>query len=98
MERGRTQIFAGASAGSDRKAKGDGPATFASFRSVMTTTSEITDTSGTTTKMKVAKTQVRGGQGREGGREGRDKGGEAGNKAGGGGRGRGRVYSVRAWP
>lgn len=53
------EIFAGASAGSDRKRKGDGPPTFASFRSVMTTTSEITDASGTTTKMRVAKTQVR---------------------------------------
>lgn len=50
------QIFAGASAGSDRR--GEGPATFPSFRSVMTTTSEITDASGTETKLRVAKTQV----------------------------------------
>lgn len=53
-----TQIFAGASAGSDRK--GEGPATFPSFRSVMTTTSEITDANGTETTLRVAKTQVGG--------------------------------------
>lgn len=53
----RCQIFAGASAGSDKRG-GEGPATFPSFRSVMTTTSEITDAVGKEMKLRVAKTQV----------------------------------------
>lgn len=51
------QIFAGASAGSDKRGS-EGPATFPSFRSVMTTTSEVTDAVGTEMKLRVAKTQV----------------------------------------
>lgn len=54
------QIFAGASAGSDKRVGSEGPNTFPSFRSVMTTTSEITDAAGTELKLKVAKTQVGG--------------------------------------
>lgn len=53
----RAQIFAGASAGSDKRGS-EGPATFPSFRSVMTTTSEVTDAVGTEMKLRVAKTQV----------------------------------------
>ncbi|CAM9448974.1 unnamed protein product [Ectocarpus sp. 12 AP-2014] len=52
------EIFAGASAGSDKRGK-EGPNTFPSFRSVMTTTSEIMDAAGTETKLRVANTQVR---------------------------------------
>ncbi|CAM9597452.1 unnamed protein product [Pylaiella littoralis] len=53
------EIFAGASAGSDKRSGSEGPNTFPSFRSVMTTTSEITDAKGKGMKLKVAKTQVR---------------------------------------
>lgn len=56
--RSEVEIFAGAGAGTDRRG-GEGPPSFPSFRSVMTTTSEITSASGTETKLRVAKTQVR---------------------------------------
>eukprot|EP00903_Cladosiphon_okamuranus_P019804 g18203.t2 len=52
------EIFAGASAGSDKRGP-EGPATFPAFRSVMTTTSEVMDAAGTEIKLRVAKTQVR---------------------------------------
>ncbi|CAM9628618.1 unnamed protein product [Ascophyllum nodosum] len=52
------EVFAGAGAGSDRRGS-DGPASFPSFRSVMTTTSEITGAKGNRMTLRVAKTQVR---------------------------------------
>lgn len=51
------KVFAGASAGTDRRGS-EGPASFPSFRSVMTTTSKIISAANKETTLRVAKTQV----------------------------------------